>query len=95
MKLNRFDASEVFKARCRMFDVKRNFKGKYRNLKCRLCKQKEETQDHIFFECSHNKIDREKKFTIEDLFQNDNLDKLKQVARTLSKVSKLLEETQL
>ena len=41
---------QIFKIRCRVTDVKTNFKGKYDDMMCRVCKKEEETQKHIL-EC--------------------------------------------
>ena len=43
-------AQQIFKIRCRVTDVKTNFKGKYDDMMCRVCKKEEETQKHIL-EC--------------------------------------------
>lgn len=49
--LDRQQTSIIFKARCRMLDIKNNYKNKYTNNTCRLCKQQDETQEHIFERC--------------------------------------------
>ena len=50
-KLNRHDASIIFKTRTRMLDVKENYKNKYKDQKCRLCKESDETQEHVLQYC--------------------------------------------
>ena len=50
-KLNRLEASTIFKTKCRMLDVKNNYKNKYRDNLCRKCGNSEETQEHILQEC--------------------------------------------
>ena len=40
-------AQQIFKIRCRIKDVKTNFKGKYDDIMCRACKKEEENQKHI------------------------------------------------
>ena len=50
-KLNRRETSLIFKARTRMLDIKNNFRGKYKDTKCRNCNQTTETQEHILEEC--------------------------------------------
>ena len=50
-KLNRNQASTIFKLRTRMMKVKRNYKNAYNNLTCRGCNATEETQEHILEEC--------------------------------------------
>ena len=44
------EAQEIFKMRCRVSDVKINFRGKYENLECDVCYKEYETQQHII-EC--------------------------------------------
>ena len=42
-------ARVIFKARTRMFDIKINFKKKYRlSICCPFCKRKDETFGHLF-----------------------------------------------
>ena len=53
-KLNRMEtshASIIFKARTRMLDIKANFKNKYQQLKCRMCNEPIEAQEHILETC--------------------------------------------
>lgn len=49
--LTREQTSIIFKARNRMIDVKDNYKNKYSDNVCRLCKQTAETQRHVLEEC--------------------------------------------
>ena len=91
MKLNRFEASAIFKARCRMFEAKANFKGKHNALKCRLCESKDETQDHILYECLKNESTRLNGFTKENLFRDNNIVRTKKIARILILTSDLLD----
>lgn len=58
-KLTRIETSIIFKARTRMLEVKHNYKNKYRDTKCRMCKQQEETQHHILEECPTIHSDRD------------------------------------
>ena len=52
-KLNRTQASLIFKARTRMLNIKDNMRGGYKdNMTCRICNTEVETQKHIFEECS-------------------------------------------
>ena len=50
-KLTRNQASTIFKTRTRMIKVKGNYKNGNTDLNCRICKQKEESQQHILEEC--------------------------------------------
>ena len=81
-ELNRMDVSSIIRARARMLQAKKNYKGKYKEMKCRFCKIQEETQIHLLQEC--NSMNREKypEITIEDIFTEDT-PKLKQVAKKL------------
>ena len=45
--MNKEEAQEKFKMRCRVSDVKMNFKGKYENWNCEFCKDENETQLHL------------------------------------------------
>jgi hypothetical protein len=56
--LNRNETSLLFKARNRMLDIKNNYKNKYQDKTCRLCKTSEETQEHIFNTCTITKQER-------------------------------------
>ena len=47
-KITQLEAREIFKLRCRVTDVKANFKGKFDNIECELCNEhEEENQKHI------------------------------------------------
>ena len=55
LKENKLNMSQeltqtIFKMRSRMEEVKINFRGKYENLECEVCKEVEESQKHIL-EC--------------------------------------------
>ena len=90
-KLTRNQASTIFKARTRMIKVKSNYKNGNNDLKCRICKQKEETQQHILEECEpiNNKIP---KITKEMLFEESS-EELKKTAEIIEKRLKMLEDT--
>ena len=49
IKIMQDEAQMIFRLRCRVTDVKSNFKGKYENLECNFCYE-EENQKHIL-EC--------------------------------------------
>ena len=40
------EAQLIFKIRCRVTNVKTNQRGKYDDLKCRICKEEDESQEH-------------------------------------------------
>ena len=51
IKTTQEERQEIFRLRCKVTDVKSNFKGKYDNLECNICeKEEEQTQKHII-EC--------------------------------------------
>ena len=62
------DAITIFRIRSRMTDVKVNFKGKYENLACKICKQENESQHHIL-KCE--KISTEKNLEYHKIFEKD------------------------
>ena len=73
-----------------MIEVKANFKGKYTDLACRLCKRENETQDHILNRCS---VIRDQNFGMlskKDLFE-DNIIDLKKTAKIIENVLDFLE----
>ena len=47
LKIRHHEAQEIFKLRSQVTDVKENFKGKYENLICEICKKENESQLHI------------------------------------------------
>ena len=46
IKIKLEEAQEIFKMRCKVSDVKINFRGKYENLECDVCHKEYETQQH-------------------------------------------------
>ena len=84
LKLNRFDLSTIFKARTRMLDVKTNFKNRHKNnLRCRLCKLDEETQAHVLQYCPELHEDDTTKISYEDIYENEDMPKLRAVANKI------------
>ena len=47
VKLTEEEIQTIFKIRSRGTDVKLNYRGKYENLECRVCKKEEESQKHL------------------------------------------------
>ena len=70
-KLNRMEASTIFKARTRMIEVKNNYKNKYKDKKCRLCKNQEEDQTHVLQECEGLQERGLARVTKEEIFSED------------------------
>ena len=86
--LNRRDTSIMFKARCRMLDIKGNYKNKYPNMICRLCKNETETQEHILNKCNITlgkdlRIDIEMLHTRSHRIMNKIVDKIKEIEKLL------------
>jgi hypothetical protein len=50
LKMKQGEAQTVFILRCRMTDAKYNYKGSYETYACEVCKEKDESQEHIM-EC--------------------------------------------
>ena len=92
VKLNRTEASIMFRARSRMLKVRDNFRNGSNNTQCRACQQKTETQLHVLNECPilHSTSDLNK-VMIEDLHSEDIL-KLKQTAWRIVRLVTRLEQ---
>ena len=84
-ELNRCDASTIFKARTRMFMVKKNYPSKYKNnLTCRGCGKTDETQQHVLQECPAFHNDETNKIYTDELFDdNHNTQELQGMAKKL------------
>ena len=88
IKISIEEAQEIFKMRCRVADVKMNFKGKYENLDCDICNEENETQIHLI-ECKEiNKNEREyeKPPEYEELFKTNIQNQLKLVRKFLKNI---------
>lgn len=66
-EMTRNQVSTIFKARTRMLDIKANYKNKYPNQTCRICRITEETQEHVLAQCSPGDFTRQR-ITKKDLF---------------------------
>ncbi len=84
-QLTRKQASNIFKAKTRMIDVKNNFRGKYQNTLCRLCNKSIETQEHILEECGKIQKSEETKVRKNDLF-NKTIDELRETSRKIENI---------
>ena len=89
-KLNRMDASMIFKARSRMLEVKNNYKKKYRNHMCRLCNNKEEDQTHVLQECPALEKFNLKKATLENIFSED-IRTLKETSTCINRIMAIVQ----
>ena len=91
-KMNRKQASLIFKARTRMIEVKHNFRNKYvNNMDCRKCFIHEETQDHILNECPVIHYNDNLKIANGDIFKN-NVKDLRITAEKIEKILKVLHQ---
>ena len=73
LKMKIEEVQEIFKMRCRVTDVKTNYKAKYESFECEACKKEEETQKHII-ECTEinkGKNDYEKLPDYEELHKRN------------------------
>jgi len=78
-KLTRTEASIIFKTRCRMIDIKDNYRNKYDTQTCRLCNEHPETQIHVLTECQNNPT----KINYQDIF-NTSPTLLKTTAKNIT-----------
>ena len=91
--LTRREIGIIIRARTRMTNVKCNYRGKYKNNTiCRFCKRVEEEQKHILEDCTGINRNEYQQITIREIFEED-IDTLKQAAKKLEKIEKLLMET--
>ena len=89
-KCNRMEANIIFRARTRMLKVKTNFRNMFQDTVCRLCKEGEESQEHVLEHCKNEKRKMIGKVTTRDIFE-ENPVKLKTTAETIRKVMDLIE----
>ena len=77
------EARAIFMMLTRMIDVKANFKNKYRNLECEMCKVEENTQ-HLFKCKKYQEVnERIKGESLQEVLRNNNA---KDIARMLKEV---------
>ena len=69
-ELKRIEASTIFKARTRMLDVKNNFRGKYKDTKCRKCTETIKSQEHVLETCTGIHDDDTTKININGIFDS-------------------------
>ena len=84
-KLNRYQASIIFKTRSRMLEVKNNYKNKYRDHKCRLCNIHEEDQMHVLQTCPELQNKGLETVTIMEIF-NEDAESLKKTAKKIDNI---------
>ncbi len=87
--MSRKEASTIFKARTCMIKVKMNYKNKFKNnLKCRMCKEENETQQHVMENCKMLHTEEETKVFIQDIFNED----ITHLKTTVKKIDNILEK---
>ena len=89
MKMSKEEAQLIFKMRCKMTNVKCNFKRMYEDLRCRACNMEDENQKHIV-ECQVLNSSKEK-IEYEKIETGTVLEKLK-IARIFKKNMEILEQ---
>ena len=75
-----------------MLDVKNNFRGKYQNTQCRMCRDSIETQEHILEECKQLHPTEDTKVRKQDIFR-ENTDINRGIARKIEYIMEILENT--
>ena len=93
-KLTRKQASTIFRARTRMMKVKGNYKNGYPDLKCRACKNSNETQNHAIAECPVLHTNGLQPSRTVDPF-SENLNVLKETSRNIETVEEELKNCSL
>ena len=92
-KLNRKQCNAILKTRSRMLPVKENHVGgNYQDNNCRFCKVSPETQKHIIEECTHIANPRGIAIEYSTIFQNNNVDNLKNQADRIIEIIQELEK---
>ena len=85
------DAQTIFKLKCRVTEVKVNFKGKYDDeLNCRACGIEEESQKHIIMCKALNENKEVENLNYENIFNGTVKEKLK-IATMFKENLKILE----
>ena len=90
--LNRQEVSTLFKTRTRMIDIKGNYKNKYPDQTCRLCKNNNETQEHVLEECRIS-VEKNLKTTMYNLSARSSTIQRKTI-RKIQEIIELLKNTQ-
>ena len=87
-RLTRNQVSIIFKARTRMLKVKSNYKNGYKDLKCRICGNEEESQKHIMEECEA--LNKKFKVITKGMIFQEDVNELREVAKIIeNRIEKL------
>ena len=93
--INSGQAKSLFKFRSRMVDVKCNFKNKFADLDCPLCKISPDTQEHLLkcekIQEKNIEIKNNKTCEYKDIFKPDTT-KMKETVELLTKAMKIRNE---
>ena len=90
-KITRTQCSAIARARTQMIAAKANHKNQYgEHLQCRYCNKDEETQEHILTKCTHLHT-KGPKIGYRDLFQDQDLEKLRTAAVHIIDIEKRTE----
>ena len=75
-----------------MIDVKMNYKGKYKDMKCPVCKTEEDTTEHLF-ECNDlkDKVGDESRTVSKEDITSENVTKLRILEKYIKKALKIRE----
>ena len=76
-----------------MLKVKNNFRGNLKDISCKACGLKNETQEHILNECPRIHSNNLSKVSPEDIFSEDPIS-LKNTAHKINKILESLEDNQ-
>ena len=90
-KMNKEDGQLIFKLRCKVTNLKMNFKGMYDDFECSACGIEEETQEHVVMNCkmlNENKL--RKNVEYEKIFNGTLYEKL-EVAKKFKENFDILE----
>ena len=84
-KINANQAKTIFRIRTRMLKVKNNFKNGSVNTKCPICKNGEDSQEHVFIECKMlgERLSKKEYFSI--FSENEE-----EMANVIMKIEKIL-----
>ena len=87
LKITQEEAQEIFKLRCRVTDVKSNFKSKYENIDCENCHE-EENQQHVLTFKILNKLENDEIPEYDEILKNNIKNQL-QIAKKFIKNMKI------
>ena len=93
VKVSQKEMNTIFEMRSRVTKVKVNFRGNYENLECRICKNEEESQTHVY-DCEELRKMRKfqgKKVEYEKLY-GENVRLQKEIANYFTENMKILSQ---